>query len=88
MVEFAIVLLVNRKLVDGHGESPIGQLLNNRIVTVQSEVSETTRNSLMSVLPLIEAKSRSHVEMIDIVAIFVFVVSYVIYNCIYFALLI
>ena len=85
MIEFAIVLVVDRKLGDGHGESPKGQLFNNRKAVVQTEVSETTRNLQLDVLPLTQTKSRSQVEIIDFVALCVFMCSHIIYNCIYFA---
>ena len=85
MIEFAIVLVVNRKLGNRYGEFPQEQLFNNKKEAVPSELSETTKNLQMDVLPLTQAKSRLNVEIIDIVAIFVFVISHIIYNCIYFA---
>ena len=85
MIEFAIVLVVNRKLADGHGESPKGPLFINRKAAVQSEVSETTRNLEMGVLHLTHAKCRSPAEIIDLIALFVFMICHLIYNCIYFA---
>jgi hypothetical protein len=73
--------MIDRKLCYGHGEPPF----INSITMVQSEASESTNNLEMGIVPLTHAKSRSPAELVDLVAIFVFMISHVIYNCIYFS---
>ena len=85
MIEFSIVLIVDRKLCGGNGECLRHHLLNNRIVRVHSEDSKSSRNLEMGGIPLPQSKYRTPSEIIDLIALFVFMISHFIYNCIYFA---
>ena len=81
MIEFSIVLMIDRKLCYGHGEPPF----NNSITMVQAEASKSISNLEWGIVPLTHVKCRSPAELVDLVAIFVFMISHVIYNCIYFS---
>ena len=84
MIEFAIVILIHRRSPETAGTPPRGPLFSQKIDSIKPEVIQVQRKikNLDIVAP--REKGYSYTEKIDLVAFFVFIISYCIFNFAYF----
>jgi hypothetical protein len=84
MMEFAIVLFIEQRYSDENLYSLQRPILKNQIIVKEMEMPQTSKISTNSKAPSGFKKSYSFSQKIDFIALFVFALSYFIFNCVYF----
>ena len=87
MIEFAIVMVVKQNTSDGKQHSSRIPLCTNSEGSVEAMLLQALRQVENGHVCMNKKKSTSYVKTIDLVALFSFAITYIIYNCFYFVTL-
>ena len=84
MIEFAIVMIVKQNTSDGRQESSLVPLCTNSEGPIETLLLQALKQVENGHVCMNRKKPTSYVKTIDLVALFSFAITYIIYNCFYF----
>ena len=84
MIEFAIVMIVKQNTSDGKQEPSMLPLCSNSEGSVEAMLLHAFKQVENGHICMNRRKQTSYVKTIDLIALFTFALTYILYNCFYF----